>query len=248
MHYGNKGSGVYLLPVFVAVFSHNSTNQVITMKKSVLLCFCAGMLVFGACSKTEKKDSDTATVTENTSTSTAENSADYDTRYRTRAGEVTTQMSQDLKLNADTATQSKLRNVYYTRAKRRYEARGKYANDTTGMYAEMKQIDLEADEQFRSILKPEQYQTFEAKRTTYYGGFEETDMPSSGYTDTVGSGTGSTSAEAGTSGTKMSPNAKVKTKTEKDGDTKTEIEDGKTETKIKTDADGHTKVKTNTKK
>jgi hypothetical protein len=220
------------------------------MKKSVLLFLCAGTMVFGACSKTEKKETDTATVTENTGTES--NTADYDTRYRERAGEVTTQMSQDLNLDADTATQSKLRDVYYSRAKRRHETRSKYTTDTTGMYAAMKQIDMEADQRFQSILKPEQYQTFESKRTTYYGGFEETNMPSEGYNDTVsagsGTGTSSTSAEAGTSGTTMSPNAKVKTKTEKDGDTKTEIEDGKTETKIKTDAKGHTKVKTNTKK
>jgi hypothetical protein len=210
------------------------------MKKIMFLACCCGALSLASCSKTEKKETETTIVTEETDNGMARN----DAFYRERAGQVTSQMASDLKFDSDTSTQNHIEDVYYNRAKRRNEVRERYRNDTTGMYVEMKQIDLDTDKEFQSILKPEQYEVFEARRTTYYGGFEEADTPSPGYRDTSG-GTGD--PNAGTSGTPLSPNAKVKTKTEKDGDTKTEIEDGKTETKIKSEADGDAKVKSRTK-
>jgi hypothetical protein len=204
------------------------------MKKSILMLLGAGTFIFASCNKTEKADTtETVTTTETTTSETP----DYDTMYRERASQTAAQMSKDLKFDTDTAMQRKVSTVYYTRAKRRHDARGKYATDTTGMYMEMRQIDLESDTEFKKILPPQQYQTYEANRTTYYGGFEETlNSPESNSLESA-SGTTIDNSTEGTS------NAKVKTKTEKDGDTKTEIEDENSETKIKTDKDGHTKVK-----
>ncbi|MFC5271583.1 hypothetical protein [Adhaeribacter terreus] len=201
------------------------------MKKSFLMLLGAGMFAFAACNKTEKKETDTAVVTENTG------SVDEEAMYRERAKDVTSQMARDLKFDTDTAMQSQVSNVYYTRAKRRNVARGKYTADTTGMYAEMREIDLEADQEFQRILKPEQYKVYETNRTTYYGGFEETDMPSPGF-DTASSNSMGSMDQAS--------DARIKTKTEKDGDTKTEIESGDSQTKIKTEADGDSKTKINT--
>ncbi|MBK0404094.1 hypothetical protein I5M27_13950 [Adhaeribacter sp. BT258] len=207
------------------------------MKKSVFLLLGTGLFAFASCNKTEKTTSDTAVVTENTEP------VDNEAMYRDRAKEVSRQMARDLQFDADTLMQSQVSKVYYTRAQRRNEARGRYATDTTGMYAEMREIDLEADKEFQRILKPEQYKVYETNRVTYYGGFEETDMPSPGF-DTSSYAATTSGAATGSAASTTGSNAKVKTKTEKDGDTKTEIEDGKSQTKIKTDADGETKIKT----
>ena len=174
---------------------------------------------------------------------------DYDTRSREQATQTAEKMARDLKIEADTAWQRKASTVYYTRASRRTLTRGKYKTDTTGIAAELREIDREADLQFKEMLQPEQYKVYESNRTTYYSGFEETDMPRVGYDST-----GSTSARAASSETSSGSGSgsgntggtTVKTKTEKDGDTKTEIEGPDGQTKIKTE-DGQTKVKTKPK-
>jgi len=201
------------------------------MKKPIIMLLGIGMFAFASCNKTEKTESDTAVVTENNEV------ADEEAMYRDRAEQVTSQMARDLQFDSDTTMQREVQDVYYTRATRRTETRNKYNTDTTGMYAEMREIDLEADREFQRILKPEQYQVYETNRTTYYGGFEETDMASPGFNR-------STSASAGTGN--LPADAKVNTKTEKDGDTKTEIETANSETKIKRDADGESKTKITT--
>ena len=208
------------------------------MKRFAFVMLCAGSISMFACNKTEKTESDTAVVTENETSS-----ADMDTRYREQASEVAGQMARDLQVDSDTALQRKASTVYYTRASRRNEARGKYTSDTTGMAAEMREIDREADLAFREMLQPEQYKVYETNRTTYYGGFEETDMPSVGY-DTASSN--SASAGSSSSGSAYPEGTTVTTKTEKDGDTKTEIEGPNGQTKIKTE-DGKTKIKTKEK-
>ena len=208
------------------------------MKRFAFVMLCAGSISMFACNKTEKTESDTAVVTENETSS-----ADMDTRYREQASEVAGQMARDLQVDSDTALQRKASTVYYTRASRRNEARGKYTSDTTGMAAEMREIDREADLAFREMLQPEQYKVYETNRTTYYGGFEETDMPSVGY-DTASSN--SASAGGSSSGSAYPEGTTVTTKTEKDGDTKTEIEGPNGQTKIKTE-DGKTKIKTKEK-
>lgn len=209
------------------------------MKKPLILFLGISLFAFASCNKAEKKEAET-TATETTTTT---ETPDYDAMYRERASQTAAQMSKDLKFDTDTAMQRKVSTVYYTRAKRRHEARGKYATDTTGMYKEMRQIDLESDTEFKKILPPQQYPVYEAKRTTYYGGFEETVMRP--HSDSAGS-TSASAASTIDNATEGASNAKVKTKTEKDGDTKTEIEDENSETKIKT-KDGHTKVKVNDK-
>jgi hypothetical protein len=209
------------------------------MKKLTFMLLCAGTVTMFACNKTEKKETDTAVVTENTGTETT---TDYDALNRQRASEAASKMAQDLKMDADTAYQRKASTVYYTRATRRRQVLQKYNTDTTGLAAEMRIIDQEADRRFREMLQPEQYKVYETNRTTYYGGFEETDMPSVGY-DSTGSTSASAASSGSESGSQYPEGTKIKTKTEKDGDTKTEIEGPDGQTKIKTEG-GQTKVKT----
>lgn len=211
------------------------------MKNLAFALVCAGSFTLFACNKTEKTESDTAVVTENET-----GSADLETMNRERASAAATQMAQDLKVDSDTTWQRKASTVYYTRASRRSQARTKYTADTTGMAAEMREIDREADLAFREMLQPEQYKVYETNRTTYYGGFEETDMPSVGY-DSAGSSSASAAGSAsGSGGSELPAGTTVKTKTEKDGDTKIEIEGPNGQTKIKTE-DGQTKIKTKEK-
>ena len=210
----------------------------------MFVMLCASTVFLNSCNKTEKKEADTAVVTENET-----EAPDYDTRYREQASQTAEKMAQDLKVNADTAWQRKASTVYYTRATRRTLARGKYKTDTTGIAAELREIDMEADRQFKEMLQPEQYKVYETNRTTYYGGFEETDMPSVGYDSTGSTSAAAASSESSSgsgSDTEYAEGTKVKTKTEKDGDSKTEIEGPDGQTKIKTQ-DGMTKVKTKPK-
>lgn len=210
------------------------------MKKLMFVLACAGSVSLYSCNKTEKTESDTAVVTKNES-----GTADYETRNREIASQTAEKMARDLKVNADTSWQRKASTVYYARASRRNVAYGKYKTDTTGMAAELREIDREADLQFKEMLQPEQYKVYETNRTTYYGGFEENDMPSVGY-DSTGSTSLSASSQSGTADSEYPAGTKIKTKTEKDGDTKTEIEGPDGETKIKTE-NGQIKVKRNPK-
>lgn len=213
------------------------------MKKSFFLMLCLGSMALFSCNKTEKKESDTAVVT---STDTNPDNNDYEAMSRERASAAADQMARDLKMDADTAWKRKASTVYYSRVTRRNVAYGKYKTDTTGMAAEMRDIDTETDRQFRDWLDPVQYKVYETNRTTYYGGLDENDMPRVGY-DSTGSNSMSASSSGSESGSGLPADAKVKTKTEKDGDSKTKIETKNSETKIKTE-DGQTTVKTKDKK
>lgn len=209
------------------------------MKKLLFAILCAGTVTLYSCNKTEKTESDTAVVTEN-ETSTGTN---YETRNREIASETAEKMARDLKVNADTSWQRKASTVYYTRASRRNVAYGKYKTDTTGIAAELREIDMEADRKFREMLQPEQYKVYETNRTTYYSGFEETDMPSVGYDSTGSTSASAAGSQSESSNSEYPEGTTIKTKTEKDGDTKTEIEGPNGQTKIKTE-DGQTKIKT----
>lgn len=205
------------------------------MKKSFNLFLCAGAIAFSACNKTEKTESDTAVVIENDGTTSGR--ADTEAMYRDRAEKVTRRMASDLQYDNDTAFQSRARTVYITRANRLDEVRNRYTADTTGMYMELRKVDLETDNEFKTILKPEQYSVYERNRTTYYGGFDSDEMM-----DDNATASGSESRKD-----ILGPGTTIKTKTEKDGDTKTEIEGPEGEIKIKRDADGETKIKTDRK-
>ncbi len=211
------------------------------MKKLMLIVLGAATFSVVSCTKSEKTETDTAVVTESTT------GAENDELYRQRSQEVADRMARDLKFENDTAMQRKVSTVYYSRATRRSQTRGKYATDTTGMAAEYRDIDLDVDQRFRDMLRPDQYSIYETNRTTYYGGFEEVDTPSSGY-DSSGSNSasaaGSSGSSSGSGSTQYPPGTTVKTKTDKDGDTKIEIEGPNGQTKIKRDADGETKIKT----
>ncbi len=198
------------------------------MKKSLFVMLCAGSFAFVSCNKAEKKE--TVTTTPTTTETMEAPTPEEDAMYRTRAEEAANKVTQDLKMESDTATQTKVKKVYYKHAQKVAHVHKKHTTDTTGMYQEMNDVSLETDKEMQTILQPEQYQTYETSRTTYYGGMEETQTPQ----DTM------TAAEKAIH--EASPDARVKTTTDKDGDTKTKIKDGRSKTKIKTDKNGRVKV------
>jgi hypothetical protein len=183
--------------------------------------------------------------------------------YRSRSQRVADKFVSDMKIT-DEATKNKIRTAYYNRSKRYGEMKSKYASDTTGMAAAMRQYNTDTDTEFQSVLTdPAQYQSYQSSRTTYdesnyLDDTNSTDAASSATTPTddnssMSSGTADAGAAVKESKTKMEDGSKIKLKDDgtvktkgelTDGaslkDSKTKLEDG---TKIKLKGDGTVKVK-----
>lgn len=225
------------------------------MKNSLLLLAGAAALSLASCSQ-EKTAETTTTTTSAGATATPDTAA-----YRSRSNRVSEKFITDMKIT-DPAMQGKIRTAYYNRSKRYGEMTSKYATDTTGMAASMRQYNTDTDTEFQGVLTdPAQYQSYQSSRSTY---------DESSYLDDASSAnampadnTDATSSSASTdmtsgaavkeSKTKMENGAKIKLKDDgtvktkgelTDGaelkDSKTKLEDG---TKIKIKGDGTVKVK-----
>ncbi|AKQ46543.1 hypothetical protein TH63_14345 [Rufibacter radiotolerans] len=103
------------------------------MKKQFLILMVVGAMSFTAC----REDAGTSTETQNNDSSTPDNASgattdstattyNYDAEYRERANRMTSQMSQDLRL--DTATQARIRTVLYNRARHMNELETRYSS------------------------------------------------------------------------------------------------------------------------
>jgi len=225
------------------------------MKNSLLLLVGAAALSLASCS--QEKTADTTTTT-TTAPADATAVAMPDTAsYRTRSSRVSEKFITDMKIT-DPAMQSKVRTAYYNRSKRYGEMTSKYASDTTGMAAAMRQYNTDTDTEFQGVLTdPAQYQSYQSSRSTYDesnymdDASSSTTMPAD---NSTASSTDMTSdAAVKESKTKMENGAKIKLKddgtvktkgdltdAEQLKDSKTKLEDG---TKIKLKGDGTVKVK-----
>ncbi|MCC2547655.1 hypothetical protein LJY25_14465 [Hymenobacter sp. BT175] len=203
------------------------------MKTTLLLLTCAGALSMAACSQ-EKTTDTTTTTMEGGANATATTTSDE--TYRTRANTVATRMASDMKIQ-DTATVSRMRTAYYNRARRMDEMRSKYTSDTTGMYRAMRDLDMETDQEFKTILTdPTQYSAYESNRTTYYDDSaygDDASMSASG-SDMSTSGSASSADMSSTSGS-STEGGKLKVK--RDGDVKIKDAQGN---KTKVDGDDGT--------
>lgn len=145
--------------------------------KKLLMVFCLGSLSFAACNKQNDTNASADVATNDNTTIETATIPDAEARYRTQADSFAAKMGADMQF--DTATQSRVSQVYYNRARRLAEIRGKYNNnnqsgsaagtstDTAGMSGELRSLNLAAETQIRSILKPEQYKAYEANRSAY---------------------------------------------------------------------------------
>jgi hypothetical protein len=144
------------------------------MKKLSMLLLL-GSLALAACNRETKtaEHTETTTVTEGQAQA---GEADYEAEYRDRANRMADRMATDLQI--DTATQSQVEGVYFNRSRRLAEIQSRYnmtgtnqsggLADTTGMYGEIRAIDLETDNALRDLLSPQQYKSYETNRSTYY--------------------------------------------------------------------------------
>ncbi|MGI4862358.1 MAG: hypothetical protein ACRYFZ_00430 [Janthinobacterium lividum] len=226
------------------------------MKNSLFLFVGAAALSLASCS--QEKTTDTTTVT---APADATATAMPDTAsYRTRSSRVSEKFITDMKIT-DPAMQSKVRTAYYNRSKRYGEMKSKYATDTTGMAAAMRQYNTDTDTEFQSVLTdPTQYQSYQSSRTTYDesnymdDASSATTMPADNSTDAsasapdmsngVGVKESKTKLDDG-SKIKLKDDGTVKTKGEPTDDadlkaSKTKLDDG---SKIKVKGDGTVKVK-----
>jgi len=227
------------------------------MKNSLLLLVGAAALSLASCS--QEKTTDTTTTTTAPADATAVAMPDT-AAYRTRSKRVSEKFISDMKIT-DPAMQGKIRTAYYNRSKRYGEMKSKYASDTTGMAAAMRQYNTDTDAEFQSVITdPTQYQSYQSSRSTYDESNYMDDASSASATPADNSDAASASATDMTSGSavkesktklenggkiKLKDDGTVKTKGElTDGaelkDSKTKLEDG---TKIKLKGDGTVKVK-----
>ena len=230
------------------------------MKNSLLLFAGAAALSLASCSQEKTTDTTTTTTDANTAVMQPDTAI-----YRSRSQRVADKFVSDMKIT-DEATKNKIRTAYYNRSMRYGEMKNKYASDTTGMAAAMRQYNTDTDTEFQTVLTdPAQYQSYQSSRSTYD---ESNYMDDTNSTDAASSATmpaddnssmssGSGTMDAGAavkeSKTKMENGSKIKLKddgtvktkgdlnnAEELKDSKTKLEDG---TKIKLKGDGSVKVK-----
>lgn len=138
------------------------------MKRNLLLLAAAATLAATSACNQDKPaavdaattpSADTAVVVTDTA---AENPVYQDQAYRTAD-----QVAADMGYTNDTVRVRRLRNAYYTRAQRLGDAYD--AEDTTGRYATVRQINTDTDTEVRTIVGDDaKYRTYETNRTRYY--------------------------------------------------------------------------------
>jgi hypothetical protein len=218
------------------------------MHKTLLFVSAAATLLAASCTQDKPAAVDAATTPSADTAVVVDNAVDT-TAYRTDADQLAARVAEDLKLT-DTVVVTQVTKTYYTRGRRLNEVNTRYATDTIGRYAALRQVNDETDQQVRTIVTdPNQYNTYSSNRGTYYAGTPYT------VTETrVVEEERSAPAPARRTGpsivkydkkkngeTKIVYSNGTTVKIDKDGDRKTEYSNG---TKVKRDADdGKVKVK-----
>ncbi|SHJ14450.1 hypothetical protein SAMN02745146_2427 [Hymenobacter daecheongensis DSM 21074] len=222
----------------------------------ILLTAAAGALTTAACTQDKKVETTTTTTTAPTAGDTAivVNNADAD--YQDRADRIANRFANDMSLT-DSVVVTKVRTVYYNRARNLGNLNQQYATDTAGRYAAARAVNVQADNDLRTALNsPDKYRQYETNRLNYA---DERYVSGDPEPVTVTTTTTTTAAPAPVSRVRTSGPRKAvkklendddshkvkytdgsKRKVEKDGDIKIKRADG---TKVKIDADGERTVK-----
>ena len=212
------------------------------MKNSLLMLAGAAALSLASCSQEKTTETTTAAGSGTTTTTTTTIAPESEAVIEARAQRIADKMVANMKIT-DEATKTKIRTVYVNRAKRMDEIKIKYAADTTGMAAALRDATATTDSEFKVIfVDPTQYQAYQSSRPTYDdSNYMNDNSSATSMSDTTGSSSpsvSSTGTDNTTSGTDAMTASKMKAKAE-DGSKIKVKENGKV--KIK-DADG-TKVK-----
>ncbi|GAA4004046.1 hypothetical protein GCM10022408_14640 [Hymenobacter fastidiosus] len=214
----------------------------------ILLSAVAGALTVASCSQDKKTETTTAiTPTAGDTAVVIDNAGDME--YQDRADRIANQMATDLSLT-DSVVVTKVRTVYYNRARRLSDLDNQYATDTAGRYAAARAVNAEADNGLRTALNsPDKYRQYETNRlsyadTRYVAGAPETVVVATPATVTTVRNTGPRKAvkklENDDDNRKVKYMDGSKRKVSSDGDVKIKRADG---SKVKIDADGERTVK-----
>jgi len=198
------------------------------MNKSLLFLSAAASLAIASCNQDKPAAVDAAT-TPSADTAVVVNDGAMMTdtaAYRTEADQLAARIADDLKLT-DTVVVTQVTKTYYTRGRRLNEVNTRYATDTTGRYAALRQVNDETDQQVKTYVTEPQYNTYASNRGAYYDGTPYT------------AATVVTTTTRETTPARAKGPAIVKYDKKKNGETKIEYADGKT---VKIDKDGDTKV------
>ena len=203
------------------------------MKNSLLILAGAAALSLASCSQEKTTDTTVAagdgmTTTTTTTTTTAPMS---EADMEARAQRIADKMVADMKIT-DEATKTKIRTVYVNRYRQMGDMQTKYASDTTGMAAAMRESMATTDAEFKTIFAdPTQYQAYESSRVSYY---EMADADAAMSSNNMSSDMNSaTTTDANATGS-MSGSEGGKVKVKADGDIKIKDAAGK---KTKVDGD-----------
>ena len=169
------------------------------MKNSLFFLAGATALSLASCSQEKATEVTTVpvaangTTTTTTSTSTTTTAPESEAVIEARAQRIADKMVANMKIS-DAATKTKIRTVYVERAKRMNEVKTKYATDTTGMAAAIREAVANTDAEFKIIfVDPTQYQAYESSRSTYddsnYMDDTSISTPDNISTDAMSSGT-----------------------------------------------------------
>jgi hypothetical protein len=194
------------------------------MKKLLMLLFL-GSATLAACNR-EAKTTDHTEATTVAEDQTSAGQADHEDESRDRANRMANRMATDMQF--DTATQSRVEDVYYNRSRQLEQIHSRYnmtgtnqsgglatSLDTAGMSGEMQAIDLETDNALRDILSPLQYKTYETNRSTYYADEMNRDIKMADEMNSQGQTQGTQDREVKTDGKEIkvkSGDIKVKAK------------------------------------
>ena len=141
------------------------------MKNSLLILAGAAALSLASCSQEKTTEMTTApgaadgmTTTTTTTTTMPMSAADMEARAQRLADKMVANMK-----ITDEATKTKIRTVYVNRYRKMDEMRTQYAADTAGMAVAMRDANVAADAEFKTVfVDPTQYQAYEANRVSYY--------------------------------------------------------------------------------
>jgi hypothetical protein len=166
------------------------------MKNSLLILAGAAALSLASCSQEKTTEVTTAPAdgTMTTTTTTTSMAPMTDAQIEARAQQIADKMVANMKIT-DEATKTKIRTAYQNRYKRMNEMRSKYATDTTGMAAAMRDERNAEDQEFKVIfVEPAQYQAYQSSRADYDDSNYSTDASMSSMSDTASSSMAPTSS------------------------------------------------------
>ena len=134
--------------------------------KGYLFLVAGAVFSLASCSQKKTTGTTTSAAGEPGTTTTMTSTIYNDNAYKARSQRIADKYAVDMKIT-DPALRTKIRTAYYNRSKRYGELHTKYASDTTGIAAAMRDANAATDQEFKGIYTdPTQYQAHEPNRSS----------------------------------------------------------------------------------